>query len=140
VIERVGSPDQIGRVVELGRRFHAASIWRDVPFDEADVRAMVERLVAGAGAVWLSPAGIVGVVRSPLWFNVSVHVAVEMFWYAEDGAGRALRDAAEAWAAAEGLAYHQLSGLADGREAALRRYLARDGYEAKEVAYMKRLN
>jgi hypothetical protein len=139
VIERVGSPDQIGRVVELGRRFHAASIWRDVPFDEADVRAMVEAMLTGAGAVWLSPAGIVGVVRSPLWFNTAVRVAVELFWYAEDGQGGALRDAAEAWARKEGLAYHQMSGLADAHEPALRRLLARAGYEAKEVAFMKRL-
>lgn len=138
-VERVTTTEQIDRVVEIGRRFHAGSIWRDTPFVESDVRSVVGQLVDGAGAVWMSDAGVVGLVRSPLWFNASVAVAVELFWYAEDGSGAALRAAAEQWASHAGLAYHQMSGMVDEREGALRRLMRAAGYEAKEVAYMKRL-
>lgn len=139
MIWRVRTPAQIDHVVAVGRRFHAASIWSATEYAEADVQALVTSLVDGAGAVFASARGICGAILSPLWFNRSVPVAVELFWYAEDGTGGRLREAVEIWAASAGATYVQISGLADEREGALRRLLARSGHEAKEIAFMKRV-
>lgn len=126
----------IGRIVRLGREFHAYSPWSDVPYDTEAVTGFAETCVR-TGAVFLSESGMCGGLVTPLFFNPSFRVGVEFFWFAPND-GQALRQAFEDWARDEGAHGVQFSALGDDHLPALTRIYRRSGFVPAETAFVKR--
>lgn len=131
--------EDIPEIVALGAEFLAYSPHRWIPLDREAFANTARAIIEGAGAIFLSDDGFIGGALSPMYFNPAYVIAAELFWYAKSE-GQALRDAFEAWAREAGAAAVACSGLVDEREKAIRRVYARAGYEASEVAFMKRFN
>lgn len=125
------------RIVELGGDFLAASPYSDLGYDRPAFAGFAARLMEGPGAIFLSSDGFIGGLLNGLYFNPSVVMGVELFWWA-GSEGKGLREAFEAWARENGAAGMQSTGLANEREAAIRRVYARAGYAATEVGFIKR--
>lgn len=130
--------DDVAELVALCGRFHA---WSKFPggsvFDPescaASFRALVERdtatLLHGGG-------GFIGLSMGPLFFNHAELMAVELFFWAPEGNGDALRKAAEAWAEANGARVLMMCGHAPNAERSAKWY-ARKGYEPFGRQFMK---
>lgn len=125
-----------GRMVELGREFHAYCPYRDFALDEAAFERFAVGL-AEAGVVFLSDDGMLGGAINPLYFNPAILMGVELFWWAGK-TGRQLREAFESWAKERGAAGVMFSGLSDEREPTIRKVFARAGYQPGELAFFKR--
>lgn len=123
-------------MVELGAAFHAYSPYRDIPFSPEGFRASAERLIE-AGAIFLSDDGMLGGLLVPLYFNPSVVMGAELFWWAGK-TGKPLREAFETWAKEQGAQGVQFSGLTDQRAETIRKVFERAGYAAAETAFFKR--
>lgn len=130
---RRATPDDLQQVVELGEAFHAATIWKDLaPFDRDSFEASVEALLdRDDAAIFLSPGGFIGLTKVGLYFNRAVPVTAELFFWAPDGQGDALRKAAERWAG--GLLVMN-AHLAEPRAA---NWYARKGYRPLEATFLK---
>jgi hypothetical protein len=137
VIRRAELSD-VPQIMALGREFLAYSPHRWMELNEADFEASVRGIIEGAGAIFLTEGGFIGGVLVPCWFNRATIWASELFWFAHKD-GDALLKAFEGWAKEAGAAVVYTSGLADGHEKAIRRVYRRNGYEASEVAFQKRL-
>lgn len=131
----IATEADIPRMVEMGRQFHAHSPYADVAFD-ADATADLLRRVIADGGAFVSDAGMIGGITSPLYFAPSHTVAVELFWWS-NGGGRALREEFEAWARERGAYAVQMSALANGDAEAVDRNYTRAGYAKAETAYLK---
>ena len=129
----------VPRIVQLGRKFHAYSIWRDLPYDlEAVARTAYSMVKNEDGAVFLSDDGLCGGLINALYFSPSHRIAVELFWYAPTE-GKELREAFEAWAVERGADAIQFSALADDRRGATERLYRMAGYNPVETVLMKRV-
>ena len=130
---RKATEEDIPRIVEMGAKFHAMSPWKNVPFDPAALSGFIAKLIAG-GVVLISDKGMLGGVLNPLYFNPSVVMAAELFWWGD----AALKPAFEAWAQENGAQGVQFGALWDQRrERMLQRYAA-DGFEPVEIGFAKR--
>lgn len=130
----------LARAMGFARRFHAASPWREVAFDEEAVAALLARLAGGEGYLDVRAGGMIGGTLSPLYFSPGEAVAIELFWWSQErGEGRALREGFEAWARAQGARWLQASALCDANEPRVRRLYSEAGYEPAELAFRKRL-
>lgn len=134
---RRASIDDMPLILEMGRAFHRYSPYGDLAFDEPGVTAVVAKVLE-TGAIFVSERGMIGGVLLPLWFSPARRTAVEMFWWAEDGQGQALRGAFEGWAAENG-ALVQLSVLTNEHADRLDAHLVRHGYRRGETSYVKGL-
>lgn len=121
------------RVVKMGRKFAAAS-GLPVPFNDCDFERTALALLE-AGAIFVSDAGMIGGIIAPAYINSEWLIAVELFWWAEDGQGRSLLSEFENWARANGASEIRMTTLCDieGPE----RILARRGYAPCEVSFGK---
>lgn len=133
---REATPDDLAQVVRLGGEFHAHSPYAAIPYDPQAFGAFAGRLIDG-GVILLSEDGMLGGLLNPLFFNPSVVMGAELFWWARKE-GRQLREAFEAWAEARGAQGVQFSGLADERQATIRKLFERAGYVAGEQSFFKR--
>ena len=136
-VRRAGAED-LDRCVELGAAFHAYSPHRSIPLDAVALREFLAGL-SEHGALFVSSAGMIGGVLSPLYFNPTYVVAAELFWWAPEGGGRELREAFEAWAAAEGATAVQFCRLDDEHAPRLDALYRRAGYRAIETSYLKEI-
>lgn len=127
--------DDLDTVVGLGRRFHAYSPWRDVPFDPDSLRAFCGRLVE-TGVIFLSEDGLIGGLLNPLYFNPSYVVGAELFWFAPKE-GRELRIAFEEWCRENGAHAVQFSALGDEKSDTVEALFKRSGYRKVETGYLK---
>lgn len=134
---RQATLQDIPALVEIGRLFHAASPWKHVEYDVDSIAALLAVIVP-LGGVWRSDDGLCGGALNPLYFNPSVQVAVELFWWAPSH-GKELREAFEIWAKEAGASFVQCSALVNDRLGAVSRLYARAGYEPAEVAFVKAL-
>jgi len=130
---REAGPDDLGHVVEIGRAFHAVSLWAElVPFDEGSFAASAADLIGRDSAViLLSDAGFLGLTKVGLYFNRAVAVTAELFFWAPDGMGDDLRRAGERGAG--GL----LVMNAHGGDDRAGRWYARHNYRQLESTYLK---
>lgn len=133
---REATAGDIDRVVELGAAFHAYCPYRDIPLDRDAFAAFAGRMIEH-GVILLSEDGMIGGVLSPIYFNPEVVMATELFWWAGK-TGKQLREAFETWARENGAQGVQFTGLADEREATIRKVFDRAGYAAVEVGFIKR--
>lgn len=136
---REASADDMPLIVELGREMHARSVWRDyAAFAGTDFGNSAQRLIDDPdGAVFLSRRGMLWLSIVSLYFNSGVRIAAEMFFYAPDGHGDALRRAGERWAAqsAQLIAMNR-HATTDDRAGIL---YQRAGYAALEHSFLRAL-
>lgn len=137
---REAAEGDVPAILDLGERFHALSPWRDRPFDRAATEQTVRALIAAPTAAMLfNGSGILGGILSPIYFGGGI-VAQELFWFA-DRDGRALLDAFEAWAKANGadgiLMIHLTLGEREDR--VMSRMYERRGYGLREKHFYKEL-
>lgn len=138
---REATPEDFGAILEIGRRFHAFSPWRDRPFSDQATLEMLERITASDDAVLLwNGSGILGGLVAPIYFGGGV-VAQELFWFA-DANGRELLDAFEAWAEDKGAAGVLMISLTidERTDARMDRLYTRRGYGLRERNYYKELS
>ena len=133
---RKATAEDLPRILELGAEFLAIGPYAWVPLDTAAFSKFALALIE-VGVIFLSDDGMIGGCLSPFYFNPSVVMAAELFWFARAG-GQDLREALEAWAQERGCVAQTCSGLADEREPAIRRLYARAGYDVTEIAFVKR--
>lgn len=134
---RTATKDDLERIADLGADFHAYSPWCKVPFDREAIKAFCSSMIDG-GVIFLSDEGLCGGLLNPLYFNPSVVIAVELFWWAPSE-GAALRKAFEEWAAENNAFGVQFSALGDERAATVEALFKRAGYRKVETGYFKEL-
>ena len=129
---RQATEDDIQRLIEMGRKFHAQS---GLPFgfDDAAVGALLSALTGG-GVIIMTDSGAIGGVMNPAYCDPSWRMAVELFWWAEKD-GLALLRAFEEWAAERGASEVRMTSLASLPRADT--ILRRKGYAATEISYSK---
>lgn len=133
---RRATHDDLPRVIELCAEFLAVGPYGWVTIDHQVLPVALGRMM-DHGAIFLADDGLIGGVLYEFWFNPAVKMAAELFWYSPKN-GRALREAFEAWARESGCVAVTCSGLANDREATVRKLFGRAGYETTEVAFVKR--
>lgn len=135
---RRATVDDLDRIAHLGRQFLAYSPHNWIPLDEDAFRRSATDMIERSGAIFLSEDGFIGGVMVPCYFNPTVFMASELFWFARES-GQALLKAFEEWAAEAGASVICTSGLVDGHEKAIRRVFRANGYQASEIAFQKRI-
>ena len=144
---REAVPDDIPRLVEMGRRFFGVSGYPEfAEFDEPSFKETLGKLIDGDDGTVLvthedgQVIGMVGVILFPFWFNRHHTTSTELFWWAEKkGNGMELFKAGEAWAADHGAKTMHMAALEALRPDELGAFYERAGYHAHEHAYLKRL-
>lgn len=133
---RLATPDDLPELARLGADFHAATPYRDLPYSPESFADFCAKLMVG-GVVFMSEDGMIGGVMNSPFFNASVPLVAELFWWAPKE-GRALREALEAWGQERGAIGAQFSGLANDRADTVTKLFRRAGYEPAEMAFIKR--
>ncbi len=87
-------------MVELGAKFHAASDDGGEFCPTAFTGFLT--LLFNEGCLFVSDRGMIGGYSWPSPWARNYVIAMEAFWWSEDGQGRALADAFEAWARSKG--------------------------------------
>jgi GNAT superfamily N-acetyltransferase len=135
---REARPDDFPAILEMGRRFHEFSPWRDRPFSNDATLEMLQRITDSEDAVlFTNGSGILGGVVAPIYFGGGT-VAQELFWFADKG-GRALLDAFEAWAkerGADGILMISLA-LDERTDQRMSKIYERRGYRLRERNFYK---
>lgn len=130
------TPDDIPHMVGLAAKHHAAS---GAP-GEFSAPEMQEYLVAFfkmQSAAFISRGGMIFGFVHPLYYDPAYLMALEIDWFADDGAGMALLDCFEAWARRQGARELRMSSMTGHRGAAVNRLLRSRGYEAHETSLRK---
>ena len=130
-------------LVELGRRFHRWSHWKDVAgFDSAKAEASVRGWIASPEiAVFVSDpvADAIALMLGPPYFSDDP-VVLEIAFWAAGGRGDALRRAGEAWARDRGAKACIMGAHEPGETGRIGRWYARCGYVPFGHTHMKVLN
>lgn len=130
---RAATVDDIPRLAEMGRKFHAAA-QMGFGFDLDAVSGLLGRMIEAPEAVVLtSGGGGIGGVLTPAYCDPKWIQAVELFWWAEDRQGLRLLREFEAWAEAKGANEIRMTTLSTIPESAR---LMR-GYAPAEVSYSR---
>lgn len=126
---------------ELGRAFHSQSHWAmAAPFNEVVFLSNANAWIASERfLVLVSRRGFIVVGIVPLYFS-GESAAMDVVFYCEDGAGAALRDAAEAWALERGVQPILMGCHETGRAEAVSRWYQTAGYEPFGRSFLKVLN
>ena len=138
---REATPEDFPAILEMGRRFHEFSPWRDRPFSDDATLEMLHRITDSDEAVlFTNGTGILGGVVAPIYFGGGV-VAQELFWFADKG-GRELLDAFEQWAEDKGASGALMISLAidEKTDERMGKIYERRGYRLRERNYYKGLD
>ena len=107
-------------------------------FDEKAVRAEAFKMIDGEDTVMFrSERGLIAGFTLPAWDDPGWLMAVEKWWWAEDGQWMALLRRLEEWARKQGAGEIRITsklGLQSGR---IDKVFQRAGYEPREVCYRK---
>lgn len=133
---RTATVDDLPEIVSLGAEFLAAGHWGVVGLDKEAFADFAQRLIAG-GVILLSDHGMLGGMVQPLYFQPSVVLGSELFWWGPKE-GRELRRAFEDWCQERGASFVQFSGLVNDRTPLIDRLFERAGYARVETGYLKR--
>lgn len=125
----------LAKVTDLGARFHAMSGVK-APFHAPTFAAFASSLIDGdQGVILVTDGGMVGGMIAPPYTSPDWKMAVEVFWFADDGRGLALLRGFERWAEEKGadeVRMTTLSGLG-----AADMILRRKGYRRQETSYTR---
>lgn len=129
-------------LIEMGRRFHAASPWAHMPINEAVLTNSMAGFIEGEASevfVLEDLTGGIGLFVSPVYFADGL-VAQEVFWYCEaPRKGRWLLEVAESWAANMGASHMSMICLEGENTDIVGKLYERRGYRPTEHTYMKAL-
>lgn len=95
---RIATLADVPFIVGLGADFHSGPQWGGTVTFDPESFAKTAELVIEQGVIFLSDRGLIGLRVSPSIYNHSQEVVSELFFWAPDGRGDALRKAAEQWA------------------------------------------
>lgn len=141
----------IPAVLRLCRAFlEAANLFPGAEFCPASMAATLERMIADPASILLiatMPGGeVVGMaagVTYPAYFNATVKLGTELFWYVDPDqrgiVGPALLRAIEDKARAMGCQQWVMGALASQRPEAVARLYGRYGYSPAEATFIKAL-
>jgi hypothetical protein len=131
----IASEADLPLIVELGREAHEGSAWVGLAsFDaESFERSCRALMLDPEGLVLIGDRGSIWLKRFPLYFNHAERVAHEVFYYATRN-GRALREAAEAWADGALITMSRNAGTREALEESYRRA----GYVPIEHTFIRR--
>lgn len=137
MIRRAG-PEDAATVEAICARCYPGSHWVGVAEYSAEAtRRNIEALAGNDdAAVFYSDGGAIAVVATPLWFSETPAVS-ELFFWALDAAGTALRHAAEQWAAEKSIRVVLMGAHEPGRMAAVDVWYRRGGYVPHGRTYRK---
>ncbi len=122
-------------LLDMGSKFHAAA---SLPWEyNADASAVSIGGMIDKGCVLVTERGAIGGVLGGAWSNPAWVYAVELFWWAEDGQGRALLKGFEDWARDSGANEVRMTSLEHLKAADI--ILRRSGYGVCELSYGKAL-
>lgn len=135
---REATAHDLPAMLDIGRRFHEMSPWKDRPFSDEATMEMLARMDASPDAVVLfNGSGVLGGMIAPIYFGGGT-IAQELFWFADKN-GAELLTAFEDWAQGKGADGVMMISLAldektDGR---MSKIYERRGYELRERNYYK---
>jgi hypothetical protein len=136
---REATEDDIPRLVEMGRQFHAMSDYNWAEYDPEAIASMLRGFIASDQAcAYCHDHGVIGGVLTPLYFSPSNLIAVETFWWAERDGGQLLT-AFEWWAETKGAKAMSMSRLEGKRDRVVDCILRKRGYSPAEHSYLKGL-
>jgi len=133
---RAASVEDLAHIIELAARRHAASGAPGV-FDAGVLARSLRQHVLPGGGCFVSDRGVIAGMLAPLWYDEAYRVAFEWFWWAEDGRGRDLLAAFEAWAVALGADEIRMSAVDAHRGGAVSRVLVGRGYQPFETSFRR---
>ena len=122
-------------MVGLGAKFHAASD----DGGEFCAKTFTEflRLLLAEGCIFVSERGMIGGLAWPSPWAKDYLIAMEAFWWAEDGQGRALADAYEAWAKSVGAGSTRMGYIEATQPDRVEKILIKRGYRTLETIMVK---
>lgn len=129
---RPATVDDLPRLLEMGRKFHAQS-GMAFGFDDSAVSELLTALIAN-GCVLMTERGVIGGMLNPAYCDPAWVMAVELFWWAE-GDGLLLLKGFEEWAESVGASEVRMTSLASLPRADA--ILRRKGYAPAEISYQK---
>lgn len=125
--------DDLGRILVMGHKFHEAA-GNPFEFDpEATAKAVADMM--DNGCVLVTERGMIGGIIAPTWCRPDWRVAVELFWWAEDGRGRQLLRGFVDWAREQGAQEVRMTTLS-GLDVA-DKVLKRSGFQPREASYSR---
>lgn len=139
-------------IVDMGQDFFNESGLQDVaswdaPSFEKTARALIDGDVPGCLLVAEHDrelVGMTGCIMFPLYCNLSLNLAQEVFWWVDPehrkGLGGSLLDELESEAKRKGANVFMSAQIAGQRDEAFARIYQRRGYRPSENLYMKRLS
>lgn len=137
---RVAIPSDVDRLLELAQIEHAASRFKDKPFDRLVSTINLEQAISGMlSRVFISPGGFIAGMLQPYLFN-RYFIAYELCWFAQDGSGMRLLKAFAEWARkmrAVELVVSNYAAIKD--ESQFTRVMQRAGFSALGTSYTKPL-
>ncbi len=120
---------------DLGAKFHAASDDGGVYDPETFTRFL--NLLLAEGCIFVSERGMIGGYAWPSPWAKDFLIAMEAFWWAEDGQGRALADAYEAWAGSVGAGSTRMGYIEATQPERVASILRKRGYRPLETIMVK---
>lgn len=122
-------------ILDMGAKFHAAAKPGGVFCAETFGEFCRHLIREDHGCLFVSERGMIGGFAWPLPFSANHLIAMDAFWWAEDGRGMALLRALEDWAEARGAELR--IGFVGLRPGSVERALNRRGYRRLEVIMVK---
>lgn len=141
----------ITRLVEMGRRFHEASDFKEwSEYKAFDVAQVIGRMIEHPDSIVFvaeeggQVIGAAGAMAYGVWFNAKHKTAQELFWYIDPGhrghsAPRDLLQALERWAAAQGCRTFEMGAIDSLKGEQVGKLYQRRGYRPKERLYIRRM-
>lgn len=124
-------------LVSMCRDHHPASHWAPIPFDPSKVlEAFAGWLESDRATVLIGPGSFVVLGLLEPFFSHET-IATEVMFYAPDGHGTALRDAAVEWAKAQGAVALLMGGEEPNRIEAKVRWYRQGGFSPFSRTFMK---
>ncbi len=134
---RETTPDDMPEIMALLAHLQMASGALG-KFDEDAVRAAAIKMMEGENTVlFRSERGLIAGFTMPAWDAPDWLMAVEMWWWAEDGKWMALLRRLEEWAGAQGADEIRMAQTIAPHASRWNKVFQRAGYEAREVCYRK---
>ncbi len=107
-------------------------------FDEDAVRAAAIKMMEGENSVMFrSRRGLIAGFTMPAWDAPDWLMAVEMWWWAEDGKWMALLRRFEEWVRKQGAGEIRITSKLGPQSGRIMKVFRRAGYEPREICYRK---
>jgi len=124
-------------LLELAEKFHAKARVAGEYCPESTAKFLIGMIGSDHACVFVSERGMIGGLAWPSQWSKDYLQAIESFWWAEDGHGRELADAFEAWAKAKGAKSTQMCFLHSLMPEKVEKMLRMRGYKPLETNMVK---